>query len=211
MWVKICGLCDEASARACFAAGASAIGINLWPESKRYCPPDKALVLAQAVAHLGEVVFVTVNADNDLLSRVSQVVPTAWLQFHGDEPADRIAAHLPRAYAARPLGTAADLDALSGVPGNRLLVDAPAGHARGGTGKHAAWPLAANLSATRRLILAGGLTPETVASAITNVRPYGVDVASGIESAPATQDMQRVTRFIAQARRARPPGERGRN
>ncbi len=201
MWVKICGLREEAAARACFAAGASAIGINLWPESKRYCPPDKALALAQAVAHLGEVVFVTVNASDALLTRLRRALPEAWLQFHGDEAACRIAAHLPRAYAARPLGSAADLAALSTTPGRRLLVDAPAGEARGGTGKQAAWPLATTLSTTRHLILAGGLTPENVANAITTVRPFGVDVASGIESTPGTQNIPRVKALIAKAQR----------
>lgn len=202
-WVKVCGIRDDAGLQACLDAKVDAIGINLWPESPRYCPLAAALELgAAAVASDLELCFVLVNAATETLARLRHALPTAWLQFHGDEDARCLATWFPRAYRALPLATEAHLAAVAQMPGRRLLVDAAAGAARGGTGLQANWDLAAQLSPGRDLILAGGLCPDNVADAVAKVRPFGVDTASGVESAPGRKDAARIADFVAAAKRA---------
>jgi phosphoribosylanthranilate isomerase len=122
------------------------------------------------------------------------------LQLHGDESADDVTGLLPHAYKAVRVASAADVRRAEAMPGEYVMVDAKVGSALGGTGHTFDWDLVIDLARRRRIVLAGGLTPENVGEAIRRVRPWCVDVASGVEVAPGVKDMARVRAFVDAAR-----------
>jgi phosphoribosylanthranilate isomerase len=124
------------------------------------------------------------------------------LQLHGDEAPQ--ACLLPPYRVIKGLRPVAgdDLEQLAAYPVSALLVDAAVPGQFGGTGQRADWALAAQLSAAHRVILAGGLTPDNVMAAVRQVRPYGVDVSSGVELEPGRKDPEKVARFIRMAKEA---------
>ena len=162
-------------------------------------------------------VGVFVNEPVDGIRAIVAKTGITAVQLHGDEPpAYAVALEWPviRAVAANEVDIACDAWSKETV----LLLDTIDPVRRGGTGLSVDWALAAGVARRRRLVLAGGLTPENVSSAVRAVRPYGVDVSSGVESAPGVKDFDKVTRFIANARSAfameqgegdRGKGERG--
>ena len=209
--VKICGVRTVADAVGAVAAGASSIGINFVPSSPRHVDVATARAIARAVhaepsrAPGGtKVIVVGVVADLPL-EALRQLVLDAeldCLQLHGSEPPDVLTALLPHAYQAVRIANAADIERAQNVPGDYLLVDAKVEGALGGTGQSFDWALAEGLARTRKLTLAGGLHPGNVEAAVRALRPYCVDVASGVESAPGVKDHALVAAFIAAARRA---------
>ncbi len=206
--IKICGVTRADDAARVAAAGADYIGLNFWPRSKRYLEPSRARPIAAAARGAGaaHLVGVFVDADVDAIRAVLTHVELDVIQLHGDEGPEVV-----RAVAAatqRPLwkaiavGARADLDALSAWPVDALLLDAPSA-GRGGSGQTFDWTLAAEARRRHpqhRLVLAGGLDPHNVGAAIAAVTPWGVDVASGVESAPGVKDAAKVTEFIAAVR-----------
>jgi phosphoribosylanthranilate isomerase len=140
----------------------------------------------------------TVEAMLDLKSQSG----VGCLQLHGDEPPEVLAPLLPHAYKAVRIGGAADVARAATFPGDYLLVDAKVEGALGGTGVRFDWALVQSLARTRMLTLAGGLTPGNVAEAVRAVRPFCVDVASGVERAPGAKDLTLVRAFVAAARAA---------
>ena len=205
-FVKICGLTGAADAAVCAEAGADAIGINFFPKSKRYHPLDQARKWLDLFAGGPARVALFVNAAlPDIAAAVDSALFEA-VQLHGDESPDfcaevkSLGLPLIRAFALR---TAGDFTLLAGHPADAFILDAYAPADYGGTGLLSDWPLAAE--AVRRfpdktLLLSGGLTPENVASAIRQVHPFGVDVASGVESAPGQKDPGLIRAFIAAAK-----------
>jgi phosphoribosylanthranilate isomerase len=198
--IKICGVTRLEDARVCVEAGADAIGLNFWPQSKRRCGTAQA---ARIVADLGDrarVVGVFVDASLEEIQTIRRETGVRWAQLHGDEPSELLEALGPDAYKAlRPTG-AHDLDDALSWPGDELLLDACVAGMPGGTGQRADWTLAAKIARARKVWLAGGLTPDNVAEAIASVAPFGVDVASGVESAPGLKDEVLVRRFVVAAR-----------
>ena len=169
-----------------------------------------ALRSAPTVGPLPQFVGVFVNADVEQVGRVLAQTGLDFAQLHGDEPPALLAALPGQAYKAlRPTGL---VDALAGaerywalgpVGGPQLLIDAYDPNAYGGTGQKADWQAAAVVA--RRypgLLLAGGLSPENVAAAVQTVRPWGVDVSSGVEAAPGRKDPDRLRAFVAAVRDA---------
>jgi phosphoribosylanthranilate isomerase len=126
------------------------------------------------------------------------------LQLHGDEPHDTLAALLPHAYKATRIADAADVERARAYPGEHLLVDAKVDGLLGGSGTTFDWSLVKALANERRLTLAGGLTADNVERAVRELRPYCVDVASGVERAgePGAKDLAKVRAFIEAARSA---------
>jgi len=202
--IKICGVTTLEDARLALALGANAVGINLIPSSKRAVPLEEGLRISQALDRPESVVFVVADLPESELRILRNRVGNAWLQLHGFEAQPALQGVLPRAYKAVPIGSAADAASAALWPGERLLVDAKVGVAFGGTGAVFDWSLVTALASKRRLILAGGLHAENVAQAIDTVRPFGVDVASGVEvnGQPRTKDPARIERFIQTARQA---------
>lgn len=194
--VKVCGLTRLDQALACADLGVDAIGLNFWPRSPRRCDDATAAAIAEAVGSRVRVVGVVVDASDARIEAI-RALGVPWIQLHGEETTQDVLRWLPEAYKAVHLdGPVEDF------PGDELLVDARLGDLPGGTGRRCDWVGAAALARVRRVWLAGGLTPDDVAEAIRAVRPYGVDVASGVERAPGDKDLDLVARFVANARSA---------
>ena len=199
-FVKICGITRVEDALACIQAGASAIGLNFIPSSRRRVDPATARRIVDAVGDRVETIAVVADLGEDELKKLRADVGVRWLQLHGDEPPGVLSSVLPHAYKAVRIGSAADAALAASYAGERLLADAKVEGELGGTGAVFDWSLVQGLARSRQLILAGGLTPENVARAILAVDPWGVDVASGVESVPGIKDAAKVRAFIAAAR-----------
>lgn len=182
-------------------AGADMIGLNFYPKSPRYLTRHQAAAIASQLKALPKpptLVGVFVNESADLMDSVLDECGLDLAQLSGDEPDTVAQAMGGRGFKATrqvPQATAHPFDAL-------ILFDAHAAGQYGGTGKTADWTAAAKLATEWRLLLAGGLTPDNVASAVSEVRPWGVDVASGVESAPGVKDRTKVLLFIERAKNA---------
>lgn len=199
-YVKICGITRVEDAVLCVEAGATAIGLNFVPTSKRRVDTATARAIADAVKGKIEIVGVVADLDVPAMQALRSDVGLDWLQLHGDESDAIVTEMLPLAFKAVRIGDAEDARLAEAVPGDRLLADAKVGTERGGTGEKLDWFLVRRLAEDRVLILAGGLTPENLAQAIQLVRPWGVDVASGVESAPGVKDPDKVRAFVRVAR-----------
>lgn len=199
-FVKICGITRVADALHCAEAGASAIGLNFILTSKRRVDEATARKIVEAVR--GRVQTVAVVADRPVpdLRELRERVGVDWLQLHGGESPDELSALLPGAFKAIRIGAPGDAERAAAFGGELLLADALVPGELGGTGTTFEWSLVAGLARARKLLLAGGLTPDNVADAVRAVDPWGVDVASGVESAPGIKDPDEVTRFIRAAR-----------
>jgi phosphoribosylanthranilate isomerase len=202
-WVKICGITNVGDAESAVRAGASAIGLNFVPSSRRLVELDAAREIADAVR--GRIEIVGVFADEPLtkLIEITATLGLDRLQLHGAEPAELVA-QLPRAFKALGVASAADVASARAFPGELLLLDAKVQGASGGTGQTFDWSLLGDIVSERRIVLAGGLTPDNVQSAVRRVRPHGVDVASGVEplGTPRQKDPEKVLRFVREARSA---------
>jgi phosphoribosylanthranilate isomerase len=200
VYVKICGVTRVSDALLCVEAGATAIGLNFVPTSKRRVAEDTARRIVAAVEGRIGVVAVVADLSVAAMRALRDRVGVDWLQLHGDEAPEDLALVLPHALKAVRIGDAEDVRAASGYAGERLLADAKVTGELGGTGAAFDWALVQRLARERDVILAGGLSPDNVAEAVRTVRPFGVDVASGVESAPGVKDPQKVRSFVSAAR-----------
>lgn len=200
--VKICGLTSPDDALRCIEAGADAIGINFWPGSPRCVDLATARSIVQAAGDRAEMVGVFVDFDLNRVRETLVATGVQWAQLHGSEPPDLVAALLPWAYKAIGVKDGSAVEIARTYPGEHLLLDASAPGMPGGTGRTFDWTIAAEVAKERKLTLAGGLNPDNVADAVTAVRPFRVDVASGVESEPGRKDPELVRRFIEAAKSA---------
>ncbi len=204
MFVKICGITSEEDALLAVAMGADAIGFVFAP-SPRQMAPNKVRDIAGRLPP--EILTVGVFRDQSA-QQVIQIVHTCGLkaaQLHGRETSDTTKAVRQRVglvIKGLPAGDPA-LEHWDEFGADALLLDAP----RPGSGQVFDWSLADGIPLNRKVILAGGLTPENVADGIEAVRPWGVDVSSGVESAPGRKDATKVRAFIRAARDAAPEEE----
>jgi phosphoribosylanthranilate isomerase len=189
MFVKICGITGAEDADAAVAAGANAVGFVFWPDSPRFVDPYRARAIVARLPPFVTPVGVFVNQAAEYVTAVASLVRLGAVQLHGDET-ELFAGSLqtPVIKAVTP----ASPDASAWSRRRLLLVDAHDPVRRGGTGFTADWDRAAGLAAERPILLAGGLTPENVAEAIARVRPFGIDVSSGVERSPGVKDHQRL-------------------
>lgn len=201
MFVKICGIRTAEDARACVEAGADAVGFNLWPGSKRHVTVEEAAAIGRTLPPGLRRFGVFVNAAPDEIARAFEAGAIDTAQLHGDETREfcaRLGRPLMKALRLKDAGS---LEGLEAWPGPLVLVDADSS-GYGGSGLRIDEALAARAARVRPILLAGGLTPENVAGAIRAVRPFGVDVASGVEAAPGQKDAARVAAFVRAARAA---------
>lgn len=201
-WIKICGVTTVEDAERVVQLGVDALGLNFVLGSKRRVTRDQAKLIADAVRDRIELVAVVADPTESEVSELRTELGIAWLQLHGVEPAARVARLLPHAYKAVAIEDAADARRAATFPGERLLVDTKVSGGSGGTGKVFDWQLVTELARQRQLILAGGLTPTNVAASIRVLAPFGVDVASGVESAPGQKDHELLTAFVLAVRAA---------
>jgi phosphoribosylanthranilate isomerase len=198
--IKICGLTREADVDAAMAAGADAIGFVLYPRSPRAVSPARAGELARRLAPFVQPVLLFVNASRDEIAAGLDAVPDALLQFHGDEtPADCAAPGRPYLRAVR-MGPGVDLldfaQRFSGA--SALLLDAHV-EGYGGGGKVFDWSLVP-AGVPCPVVLSGGLNPASVTDGIARVRPWAVDVSSGVESGKGIKDAALMRRFCEAVR-----------
>jgi phosphoribosylanthranilate isomerase len=201
LFVKICGVTRPGDAAHAAAAGADAIGVNLWPGSRRYADDATARAVLAAVPPGVLKVGVFVNAPAVEVAARMQDLGLDCVQLHGDERAADFAGLDPaRLIRVVRIKDESSFAAAAGWTARLWMYDAFV-EGFGGGGQAAPWPLVAR-HARRPFLLAGGLTPDNVAAAVTATRPAGVDVASGVESAPGQKDPALVAAFVAAARAA---------
>jgi phosphoribosylanthranilate isomerase len=187
MFVKICGITQLEDALAAVDAGANAIGFVFWPKSPRCIDPYRARAIAAQLPPFVTAVGLFVNQPREYVNAVASLVRLGAVQLHGDETPECAAS------IAAPVIKALSVDDAQAWPaGATLLLDAHDPVQRGGTGRTIDWIAAAAIAARRRVLLAGGLTPDNVADAIAQVRPFGIDVSSGVERAPGVKDHRRL-------------------
>lgn len=199
--VKVCGITRASDAEAALSAGATALGFVFWPGSPRSVTPEQARAIIETLPHGTQVVGVFVNEAPDAIETAVRQAGLTAIQLHGDEtPAILPALHRPVLKSV----TLADADsAREAWPDHvLLLLDAHDPRRRGGTGQTVDWAAAARLAARRRLVLAGGLTAANVRDAIATVRPFGLDVSSGVEEAPGVKSVTKLQEFFAEVRAA---------
>lgn len=200
--VKICGVTSVEDALSCAAAGVDAIGLNFAPGSPRCLTLEAARRIADALPAELLRVGVFVDSDEAALRAAIAEVGLGCVQLHGDEPPELLAKFLPHAYKAIRVRGQSSLAEAARYGGEYILLDAYVPGMAGGTGATFDWTLAAALARTRQLTLAGGLNPDNVADAVRTVRPFCVDVASGVESSPGKKDAAKVRAFIERAKAA---------
>ena len=214
--VKICGLTNLADAQAAIGAGADLLGFNFYRHSPRHITPEAAAgIIAELRGRSGhyvnpllfQCVGVFVNASLEEVLAIQSLCGLDLLQMSGDETPEYMQAAGARAFKAlrppTPAAAQADLSGFAPLSGAReptFLLDASHAQLYGGTGKTADWALARAIASQYPILLAGGLTPLNVASAIGTVQPWGVDVASGVERAPGVKDSNKMRDFIQAAK-----------
>jgi phosphoribosylanthranilate isomerase len=201
--VKICGITRMQDLHAACVAGADALGFVFYEKSPRHVSIETAAALVRALPPFVQSVGLFVDAEPAFIERVLQDVPLDLLQFHGNEsPADCARYGRPYIKAVRVnrdtdlLKYAADFDAARG-----LLLDAFVQGVPGGTGERFDWSLIPP-ALPKPVILSGGLKPDNVADAVQRVRPWAVDVSSGVEASKGIKDAHQIARFIANAKEA---------
>ena len=201
--VKICGITSVEDAQAAVAAGADALGFVFYPPSPRYVTPEQARQIIRRlppfITTVGLFVDVPATTVHDIAGRCG----LDRIQLHGRETPEFCRLIAPPVIKAFRIKNASSLANLPDYEVSAFLLDAYVeGALPGGTGASFAWELAAQAKPYGPVILAGGLTPENVAAAIVQIRPYGVDVSSGVEQFPGVKDHTKVRHFIACAKAA---------
>jgi phosphoribosylanthranilate isomerase len=195
--VKICGLTRLADAELAVRLGADALGFVLWEGSPRHVSAGRAGAIAGRMPAFVSRVGVLVNMPPAEARAARQAASLDALQLHGDEILDEYAEIQARLIKAVTLVSEDDVVRAAALPSAvTVLVDAGDSTRRGGTGQRANWALAARLARLRPIVLAGGLTAETVDEAIHQVEPWAVDVSSGVEDAPGIKNSRRMEKFF---------------
>jgi len=198
--VKICGITNWADAKVCVDAGASALGFNFYAPSSRSVSPAAAWEIIRRLPPFVEAVGVFVNWQPEAVSSLARALRLHGVQLHGDESAGDVktlaafttvikAVQVKRGFWPESLKKFSAASA--------ILLDGFRQGLHGGTGATVDWILAAEAAAHATIILAGGLTPQNVAEAISVARPYAVDVASGVEARPGKKDARLVRSFMS--------------
>jgi phosphoribosylanthranilate isomerase len=203
-YVKVCGITCVEDLELAIASGADAVGLNLIPASKRHVDAASAARLAAAAGDRAVVVGVVADLAVGELRALQTAAQLQLLQLHGSEQPEVLAAILPHGYKAVRIGGPEDVALARQYGGEQILVDAKVAGQLGGTGQSFDWRLVQDLAQQRRVVLAGGLTAQNVVRAVREVKPWGVDVASGVEvdGEPRRKDPGRLRRFIERVREA---------
>jgi phosphoribosylanthranilate isomerase len=199
--VKICGVTSAEDAELAASLGATAVGMVFWSGSPRAVDVERAKLIALALPTFVTAVGVFVDQSVDEVSAIADAVKLDAIQLHGHENASDYAAlgrRLIKSVAVRDRSAEAEADR---VPARAtVLLDAHDPLRHGGTGQLIDWTVAATIARRRPVILSGGLTPETVDAAVRAVRPYAIDVSSGVESSPGRKDPTKLRAFFAALR-----------
>jgi phosphoribosylanthranilate isomerase len=202
--VKICGITNAADALAAVEAGANLLGFNFYEKSARYLTESAAAKIRAQLPENVESVGIFVNAPAADIAALCNSLKLHAAQLHGDEPPEAVAelarsVPVIKAFRVEPEFSLKTLDEYGDA--FAFLFDAATAGQYGGTGRATDWDVARRAAKDHRIILAGGLKVENVAAAVRIVRPYGIDVASGVESKPGKKDHGRLREFIQEVRR----------
>ncbi len=195
--IKICGIKTVEDALAAMDAGADLIGFNFYRKSPRYIDVGQCRDIMAVMRKYSQIAYVGVfvNASAQEVRATLETAALTLAQLHGDETSQLVQSLDGKAFKAFR-GIPQSVNGFARHEAPALLVDASVKGVYGGTGETADWSAAAILAQQYLLLLAGGLTPENVAVAVRKVRPWGVDVASGVESAPGKKDPARMKAFV---------------
>jgi phosphoribosylanthranilate isomerase len=199
--VKVCGITNMDDAMVAVEAGADALGFIFVQNSPRYIPPGDAGSIIRELPPFVSTVGVFVNAVRGFVEGAVGLSGVRLLQFHGEEEPGHCGSYgLPyvKAFRVKDEGSLALIDGY--LNASAMLLDTYDEKEHGGTGRTFNWELAAKAAEEYRVILAGGLNPDNVADAVRMVRPYAVDVSSGVESTKGKKDHDAVRRFISAAK-----------
>jgi phosphoribosylanthranilate isomerase len=201
--IKICGITNVTDALAAMDTGVDLIGFNFYPKSPRYIDVGICRDIMSVMRRYGHIKYVGVfvNASVEEIRATMETCGLALAQLHGDETPEMLHALNGKAFKAFR-GVPADIDRCVRNGSPALLVDAAVKSVYGGSGVTADWSAAMELAKKYPLLLAGGLTPENVADAVRQVKPWGVDVASGVESRPGVKDEAKMKAFVQAVREA---------
>jgi phosphoribosylanthranilate isomerase len=199
--VKICGITSLEDALTAVEAGADALGFVFFAKSPRHIFPEQAARIISQLPPFVQAVGLFVNEEADTVNEVADLCRLDLVQLHGDEPPDycrQFKRRLLKAFRVRSLTC---LDPINNYQVAGYLLDTFSPSFYGGTGLSFNWEIAAEaVKRHQRIVLAGGLTPDNVAEAISQVRPYGVDVSSGVEAAPGKKDRDKLRAFLQNAK-----------
>jgi len=202
--VKICGITNHEDAQIAVSAGADALGFVMYKKSPRWVEPTVARAIIAELPPFVLPIGVFVNEEVGTVRNLVDECGFALAQLHGDENASycqQLGRPTLKALRLKDRGSFLALAEFQGRAGVRgFLIDAFSEKAYGGTGKTVDWTLAAEVAGTVPILLAGGLTPSNVAEAVQRVRPYGVDVSSGVELTPGKKDREKVQAFLETVR-----------
>jgi phosphoribosylanthranilate isomerase len=195
--IKICGIKTVTDALAAMDAGADLIGFNFYPRSPRSIDVGRCRDIMSVMRRYGHITYVGVfvNASTATICATMETLGLSLAQLHGDETSEMLSELNGKAFKAFR-GIPQSIDGFARHNAPALLVDASVKGVYGGTGVTADWNGAAELAEKYPLLLAGGLTPENVAKAVRQVRPWGVDVASGVESSAGSKDVSKMKAFV---------------
>lgn len=200
--IKICGIKTVNDALAAMDAGADLLGFNFYLKSPRYIDVGTCRDIMSVMRKYGHITYVGLFV-NASVAEVRATIETCGLslaQLHGDETSEMLDALDGKAFKAFR-GVPQNINGFARSDAPALLVDAEVKGAYGGTGVTAAWNKVAELAKQYPLLLAGGLTPENVADAVRQVKPWGVDVASGVESSAGSKDASKMRAFVQAVQR----------
>ncbi len=201
--VKICGITNRKDALTAIEAGADALGFVFYSASPRHVSPEQAAEIIRNLPPFVQTVGLFVNENSATVNSIADQCGLDIIQLHGEETPEYCEYIRRRILKAFRVRDTAILDALPKYRVAGYLLDAWSPVALGGTGLTFNWDIAAEaVHRGERIVLAGGLTPENIAESIRQVRPFGVDVSSGVESAPGLKDAALVRRFVASAKLA---------
>ncbi len=196
--IKICGIKTLKDAFAAIDAGADYLGFNFYPKSIRFIEKETCAGIASVLKKEHpqiKLVGVFVNSSVEEIENILKICHLDLAQLHGDETPETFAQLAPRVFKAFR-GIPSDITGYERIDAPVFLVDAAVKGVYGGSGVTADWSAAAELAKKYPLLLAGGLTPENVADAVRQVKPWGVDTASGVESAPGEKDAGKMSAFV---------------
>lgn len=199
--VKICGITNLEDALVAIDAGADALGFVFYPKSPRHVFPEQAAAIIRLLPPFVQTVGLFVNETLETVNETADLCGLDIVQLHGDETPEFCHSVRRRVIKAFRVKAITCLEPMQQYQVNGFLLDAWSPSAFGGTGRTFNWEVAACVAKTNRIILAGGLTPDNVAAAVQQVRPYGVDVSSGVESSPGKKDSQLVQAFVRLAKK----------
>lgn len=199
--VKICGLTNYADALFAMQCGADYLGFVLVPETPRYVAPAQIHKIISMLPKQAKTVGVFMNESAERVIRIMEETGLDIAQLHGEEePEDMEQIGWQRVWKVVSVTKPSIVTSAAKCRAGMLLADSIVQGKRGGTGVVCDWSLASKLAAKRDVVLAGGLNPDNVAEAIRQVKPYGVDVSSGVEKARGVKDHDKIRSFIERAK-----------